>query len=212
MGIFLHSCRAPEKLIKVLSRMGLSVSLASIHRAVHSLSRQSRTGIQHVGRSLIVSYAYDNFDVKLNTGFGIPTVDSLTELLIHLTSGLMLKLHHGVKLDHMRVFGSLWDMNPNNPYASNPKEFDPIQAFELLYRLHSPRPEAHIPGKPRGNRHSRFRAWIFMQTLITYGPSYFAGMRLAVGKPEAVESIPVVKTEQIPLRAMDINQSTVSGT
>ncbi|KAI0084796.1 hypothetical protein BDY19DRAFT_987352 [Irpex rosettiformis] len=209
MGIFLHSCRAPEKLIKVLCRMGVSVSLASIHRAVHSLSRQSSFEIQRTGRSLLVSYAYDNFDVKFNTG--IPTVDGPSDLLVHMTSGMMLKLGHGVKLDDLRVSGSLWDMNPNNPYASNPKEFNPIQAFELLHTLHPPRAEVHVQGRPRGNYHSRFRAWMFLQTLITYGPVYFSGMKAAVGDPPSVESIPICKTEQVPLRAMDINQSRVSG-
>ncbi|KAI0685127.1 hypothetical protein BC835DRAFT_1236158, partial [Cytidiella melzeri] len=65
MGILLRSCRAPEKLVKVLTWMGVSVSLTSIHRAIHSLSRESCLDMQHLGQSLLVSYTYNNFDVKL---------------------------------------------------------------------------------------------------------------------------------------------------
>ncbi|KAI0703413.1 hypothetical protein BC835DRAFT_1410692 [Cytidiella melzeri] len=209
MGIFLHSCRAPEKLVKVLSRMGVSISLTSIHRAIHSLSRESRLDMQRLGRSLLVSYAYDNFDVKFNTG--IPSADGPSDLLVHLTSGTMLKLSHDVKLDDLRVSGSLWDMNPNNPRASNPKHFNPLTTFKMLYSLHPPPPVVHEPGKPRLGRRARFCSWMFVQTLITHGPKYFASMKSFVSQPEAVEMIPLCKTEQVPLRAMDINQSKVSG-
>ncbi|KAI0683413.1 hypothetical protein BC835DRAFT_1295982, partial [Cytidiella melzeri] len=209
MGIFLHSCRAPEKLVKVLSRMGVSISLTSIHRAIHSLSRKSRLDMQRLGRSLLVSYAYDNFDVKFNTG--IPSADGPSDLLVHLTSGTMLKLSHDVRLDDLRVSGSLWDMNPNNPRASNPKHFNPLTTFKMLYSLHPPPPVVHEPGKPRLGRRARYRSWIFVQTLITHGPKYFASMKSFVSQPEAVEMIPLCKTEQVPLRAMDINQSKVSG-
>ncbi|KAI0683212.1 hypothetical protein BC835DRAFT_1423521 [Cytidiella melzeri] len=123
----------------------------------------------------------------------------------------IIKLSHDMKLDNLRVSGSLWDMNPNNPRASNPKHFNPLTTFKMLYSLHPPPPVVHEPGKPRLGRRARFRSWIFVQTLITHGPKYFASMKLFVSQPEAVEMIPLCKTEQVPLRAMDINQSKVSG-
>ncbi|KAI0764453.1 hypothetical protein BC629DRAFT_1255712, partial [Irpex lacteus] len=82
-GLFLHSCNTSEKVIKVLSHMGISISLSSIHRAIHSLSRATRIAIQRHGRSLLISYAYDNFDVKLKVG--IPTAGSLNDSMLHLT-------------------------------------------------------------------------------------------------------------------------------
>lgn len=189
--------------------MGVSISLSSIHRAIHSLSLESAKTLQHLGRSLLISYAYDNFDVKFNVG--TPTADGPDSTLVHLTSGLMLKMNHGVTLDHLRVAGSLWDMSPKNPFASNKKIFDPHRAFELLYTLHPPSPGMPNVRSSCLSRRGQLRAWFFLQTLITYGPKYFAGMKDAVGDPAAVELIPLCKTEVLPFRAMDINQSKVSG-
>ncbi|KAI0083688.1 hypothetical protein BDY19DRAFT_899903 [Irpex rosettiformis] len=154
MGIFLHSCNTPEKVIKVLARMGISVSLTSIHRAIHSLKSACFDDIRSLGRTLLASYAYDNFDVKFSTG--IPTVDGPRETLVHLTSATLLRLDHGVTVDDLRCSDELWEKSPFNPHATN----------HLL---------ANIP------------------------------------LPTPIEQIPVCKTLQVPLRAMDINQSKVSG-
>lgn len=208
-GLFLHSCNTSEKVIKVLSHMGISISLSSIHRAIHSLSRATRIAIQRHGRSLLISYAYDNFDVKLKVG--IPTAGGLNDLMLHLTSGLMLLLNHGVTLDHLRVSGSLWDMNPNNDYATNKKEFDALKTLKFLMTLHIPQPTLSVSSQPTLTRRGEFRAWLFLQTLIAHGPAYFANMKASVGEPSAVEMIPICKTEQMPFRAMDLNQSRVAG-
>ncbi|KAI0692170.1 hypothetical protein BC835DRAFT_1407126 [Cytidiella melzeri] len=157
MGVFLHSCNTPEKVVKVLTRMGISVSLTSIHRAIHSLKSECFTDIRRLGRTLLVSYAYDNFDVKFSTG--IPTVEGPQDTLVHLTSGTLIRLEHGVTAHDLRCGHNLWEKNPNNPNASNP-----IQ-----------------------------------------------DLRESLTAPDAVEQIPIRRAHQVPLQAMKINQSTVSG-
>ncbi|EJF63965.1 hypothetical protein DICSQDRAFT_145419 [Dichomitus squalens LYAD-421 SS1] len=151
MGIFLHSCNAPEKLTKVLSRMGLSISLPSIHRAVRSLSQRSCQDIQLLGRSLLTSYAFDNFDVLLKVL--VHTVDGAQGGLVHLTSGALFQLQQ-VELEDLRCSKLVWERSELNPHASNPR---------------------------------------------------------SLTDPEPVDPIPIAKTHYLPLRAMDINQSTVAG-
>ncbi|EJF60694.1 hypothetical protein DICSQDRAFT_20038, partial [Dichomitus squalens LYAD-421 SS1] len=117
MGIFLHSCNAPEKLTKVLSRMGISISLSSIHRAVHSLSRRSCQDIQLRGRLLLNSYALDNFDVLLKVL--IHTTDGAQGGLVHLTSAALFQLQQ-VTLEDLPCSKLVWERSDLNPHATNP--------------------------------------------------------------------------------------------
>ncbi|KIM76705.1 hypothetical protein PILCRDRAFT_77537, partial [Piloderma croceum F 1598] len=54
-------------------------------------------------------------------------------------------------------------------------------------------------------------SWTFRSDLYEYGPEYFRKFKRKLGKPEWVEKVPVVKMRHAPARAMDINQSKVSG-
>ncbi|KAI0052951.1 hypothetical protein FA95DRAFT_1482269 [Auriscalpium vulgare] len=151
MGIFLHSCNAPEKVVKTLAHMGLSVSLSSIHHAIHSLAMKASLDLQIVGKSRVASYAYDNFDIDFKTT--LPTIEQSVDTLLHLTSGLIFRLAHGVKLEDLKCSEELWKKSRFNDQAAQ----DPPKT------------------------------------------------------PEPVEKIPVTKLSHYPVRAMDINQSKVSG-
>ncbi|KAI0683020.1 hypothetical protein BC835DRAFT_1409479 [Cytidiella melzeri] len=192
MGIFLHLCNTPEKVIKVLARMGIS--------------SECSTDIQKLGRTLSASYAYDNFNVKFSTG--IPTVDSSEDLMVHLTSGTLIRLEHGVTADDLRCADELWNNSPNNSYAKNPIPFLPYQRLQFLHTLH---PEDHDNSAPRLTRRGLFRLYLFKKTLFRYGPQYFKDLQQSLAAPDPVEQIPVCKAHQVPLHAMDINQSKVSG-
>ncbi|EMD35388.1 hypothetical protein CERSUDRAFT_23404, partial [Gelatoporia subvermispora B] len=53
--------------------------------------------------------------------------------------------------------------------------------------------------------------WKFMADLVEYGPEYFWKFKDGLGEPEPVEQISLVKSQQIPVKAMDINESTTAG-
>ncbi|KAI0704921.1 hypothetical protein BC835DRAFT_1403855 [Cytidiella melzeri] len=190
----------------VLARMGISVSLNSIHRAIHSLKSECSTDIQRLGRTLSASYAYNNFDVKFSTG--IPTVDSSEDLMVHLTSGTLICLEHGVTADNLCCADEFWNKSPNNPHAKNPIPFLPYQTLQFLRTLH---PEDHDNSAPRLTRRGLFRLYLFKKTLFRYGPQYFKDLQQSLAALNPVEQIPVCKAHQVPLHAMDINQSKVSG-
>jgi hypothetical protein len=54
-------------------------------------------------------------------------------------------------------------------------------------------------------RRERFNAWKFMHDLVHFGPEYFRRFCKALGDPEEIECIPLVKTSQVPNRSLDIS-------
>ena len=46
LGIFLHSCQTPEKVIEMLAHMGICVLTGTINRAIKSLSVNARCTLQ----------------------------------------------------------------------------------------------------------------------------------------------------------------------
>ena len=60
IGIFLHSCNTPVKVIMALSRMGISILIKSIHNMITSLSKDSQRTIQLLGQTLVAAYVYNN--------------------------------------------------------------------------------------------------------------------------------------------------------
>ncbi|OJT02517.1 hypothetical protein TRAPUB_6934 [Trametes pubescens] len=204
-GIFLHSCGAPEKLVKVLSRMGISIGLSSVHRAVKSLAAHGADDAESLAQTLLVSYAFDNLDFQLPSG--IPTVEKSADGLIHITTGTLLHLEHGVKKDDLRCSKILWERSESNPLASDPRPYNPRATMLHLFSLH-PEPEVPEGGL---SRRGKFRAWFLVRTLIRHGPARFAYFRTHFRDPASIESIPITKLQQQPLRAMDISLSTISG-
>ncbi|KAG0704806.1 hypothetical protein DFH29DRAFT_783663, partial [Suillus ampliporus] len=112
-SIFLQSAHAPQKVIDTLSRMGICVSVDSINAAVVSLSKEAHCGISALGRTLLASYAYDNFEVDLKST--IHTVDKSEDTLKHLTAGLLFPLQHGVTLNDLHCSKALWETSLLNP-------------------------------------------------------------------------------------------------
>ncbi|KAJ3473410.1 hypothetical protein NLI96_g13016 [Meripilus lineatus] len=204
MGIFLHSCNAPEKLIKVLAHMGVSISCDSIHHALKSLSVESHNKVYELGQTQLAAFAYDNLDIKFNTL--ISTKDDPGDGLVHLTTGSLFRLDHGVTIDDLRCSNLLWNRSPDNPLAKDPRKFDPIATYRQLGLLH---PESdHMSGL---TRRGRFNSWVFVQTLLKHGPPTLSSLISQLQDPESVELIPVTKLHQVPIPAMDINPGSVAG-
>lgn len=203
-GIFLHACNTPDKIVKALAHMGISISPSSINNAIRSLSIESANTVRELGQSREAMYAYDNLEVTLNTT--TPTFEQSTDRLIHLTSGMIMRMGHGVKASDLRCSDVVWQMSLVNPRVIYSPTPPPQYTFEHLLTLH---PE---PKHPSGlNRHGRFTSWLFLQALCRHGPPYFHQFLSQIPDPEIVEQIPVTKLEYHPLPCMEINQSKVDG-
>ncbi|KAG6847022.1 hypothetical protein H0H93_010587 [Arthromyces matolae] len=209
IGIFLHSCKTPEKVVEVLARLGISISINAIHNAITSLSAESANRIRSLGQSLLINYAYDNFDVNLKTS--VPTIDKSAISLKHLTSGLIFPLQHGVTMDDMKCSEYLWKRSPLNIYA-NPSDITPTKSWkDVIDRLRNIHPEPNLLTKNGLTRREQFNSWKFLCDLVDYGPTYFSQFRDRLQPPETIEPIPILKTEITPVRSMEFSNSTVSG-
>ncbi|KAJ6586746.1 hypothetical protein B0H10DRAFT_1925747 [Mycena sp. CBHHK59/15] len=133
IGIFLHASNTPSKVIETLARMGISISVDSIHNAVHSLSRETYERLRAMGQTLLVSYTYDNFDI--NFPHVVPTVENSTDTLTHMTSGGLIYMEHGVKTEDMRCSEELWKKNTLNPQF-DARKAPPPRTIKDLEDLH----------------------------------------------------------------------------
>jgi hypothetical protein len=202
-GIFLHSCKTPQKVVQALARIGISISVESIDGAIQSLSHETHSTLQQMGKSLLISYVYDNFDIDFKTN--LPTVERSGTTLEHLTAGTLVRLEHGVTSGHLKCSDELWARSSLNPSVNVHLLASSCTIWDFL-TLHPENPH------PSGlTRQQMFHSWIFYCDLCTYGPEFFREYQSSVKLPDAVESIPVVKMRHAPAKAMDINQSKVSG-
>ncbi|KAG1817860.1 hypothetical protein EV424DRAFT_1324185, partial [Suillus variegatus] len=204
-GIFLQSAHAPQKVIETLSWMGICVSIDSINTAVMSLSKEAHRGISALGRTLLASYAYNNFDVDLKST--VHTVDKSEHTLKHLTAGLLFPLQHGTTLDNLHCSKALWERLLLNPQVDS-MDTATKKGWKDLLTIH---PD-HL-NEAGLSRRDRFNSWKILSDLIEYdnGPTYFHQFKDRLGHLESVEMIPVAKTKILASRAMDISNSTVSG-
>ncbi|KAF8152227.1 hypothetical protein B0H34DRAFT_821021 [Crassisporium funariophilum] len=203
IGIFLHSCHTPQRVIDTLAHMGVSISVNTIHNAITSLSRESADTIREMGQTLLIAYAYDNFDVDLKSA--VPTVEKSATSLQHLTSALIFPLQHGVKSEDLKCSQELWKKSQLNPNAL-PADVASERTWKNFLELHPEEEhQSHL------TRRQRFNSWKFLSDLFNYGPQYFMQFKSLLQNPEAIEMIPLVKTPTIPVRAMEYSNSTVSG-
>ncbi|KAJ7710452.1 hypothetical protein B0H17DRAFT_1155424 [Mycena rosella] len=133
IGIFLHASNTPSKVIETLARMGISISVDSIHNAVHSLSRETSQRLRTMGQTLLVSYAYDNFDINFPNV--VPTIEKSTDTLTHMTSGGLIYLEHGVKAEDLKCSEELWKTNPLNPEFDARKAPPPRTVPEMIEQI-----------------------------------------------------------------------------
>lgn len=200
IGIFLHSCNAPESIMELLARMGVSIAANTVNNAVKNLSKEAQSGMQKLGQTFLASYAYNNLDIDLQ--HTVPTVEKPQDTLIHITSGTMLPLLHGVTLADLDCSDELWKLYHRNPEV---QDLPSIPFYNLLDIY----PED--PDNLGMTRRDRFNAWKYLSDLVNFGPQYFRSFQRKLGNPETVNTIPAEKTSQMPLRTVDVSPSTPAG-
>lgn len=188
IGLFMHGCNTLETVVEFLAHTGISISTTAINDAVTNLSKESAWKRRKTGQTLRTGYGVDNVDIELK--HIVPTVDNPEDALVHLTSGTMLPLYHGVEAADLQCSSYLWQQTKAQQRATGSILVNPD--FTELLDIH-PEHEDH----PSGLTHrERFNAWVFLQTLVLYGLEFFRKFRHDLGEPEEIECIPLVKTEQ----------------
>ena len=180
--------------------MGLSVSTTTINNTVNHLSNEAGQVIRGEGQKLLTFYTYDNLDINLK--HMTPILEKSADTLVHLTTATMMLLRH-VSIEDLQCTEQVWKTSVHNPYTGQAR---PSISIKQLASIHKEPDSTHPLGLQ--TRQHRFNAWKFLTDLINYGPEYFHQFRNKIKEPEMVDGIPVAKTSQIPLRAMDIHENT----
>ena len=170
---------------------------------IRSLSINARRKILELGRTMRAAYAYDNFDVNLKPN--VPLIEKTTESLKHLTSGLIFPLQHGITRDDLKCSEELWRKSRLNPDNVNISKAE--RTYVDLLKLH----QETLENNQRLTRREEFISYLCMRDLIAHGPEYFNNFTKQLKEPDVIEAIPVVKTDILPVYAMEINNSTTSG-
>lgn len=208
VGVYLHSTNTPDKVISTLHHAGLSISQASISRAIRSLSAESLSSLSALGKDLLIAYAYDNFDVLLKASK--PTVENNIDPLKHLTSGLVFTLQHGVQPEDLRVSANLWEKYQYNDTSQSAHKVTRLQMWTALVPRYNALAAASTTTPL--SRNTEFKVYLLLHDLIEHGPDYFKNFHNMLQYPEPIEErIPINKTEIIPVQSMDISNSTVEG-
>lgn len=164
---------------------------------VNSLSTKSADKIRSLARTLTASFAYDNFDMEFKSH--VPTIEKHGDSLKHATSAIIFPLIKTSAQDLM-CSEKLWSTDPINPYIQDHQK-RPLRGLESVLPVSTePSPSIHI----------RILAWHFRHALVTYCES-FKIYQTKLERPETINQIPITRTEYVPCRAMDINQSTTDG-
>ncbi|KAI5996092.1 hypothetical protein EDC04DRAFT_2872395 [Pisolithus marmoratus] len=204
LGIFLQSAHTPQKVVKTLTQMGLSISVTSINAAILLLSKESNHTIKSLGHTMLTAYAYDNFDVDLKTSD--QRVEKSNDTLKHLTSGLLFPLQHGTSLDDLCCSCFLWEWSVHNIHAPALEEGRMGRTYRDLLELH-----LESGGGASTSRQLQYNTWKILSDLVEHGPAHFQQFKDMVGEPEFIKAIPVVKTPIIAAHTMEFVNSTMSG-
>ncbi|KAF9008453.1 hypothetical protein BDQ17DRAFT_1178259, partial [Cyathus striatus] len=165
LGLFLHSCNAPETVCELMSCVGLSISVSTINQAMTSLSQEAYSKMKKLGKTFMTSYAYDNLDIDLK--HAVPTVEKLQDTLIHLTTGTMLPLEHEVTSSDLNCSEELWKSSVNNTSGDTETYKIPFtQLLDHFSKLHKPNPSGL-------SQHEEYNVWKFLNDLVQFRPETF---------------------------------------
>jgi hypothetical protein len=210
ISLFLHSTNTPTQVVEMLAHAGLSIAPSSINSMIQHMSDEAQRKLKDILPGMLSMLAVDNLEIFLQTEQ--PTSMNGGKLA-SLATATSIPMQPGIQKDDLKLSERLWMESPLNQNRSPDAPLMPL-SHNTLMRLSAD--SYFAPDDPRSIE-SLF-AWhirdILLSTNVESIPetlkSKFRAEKL--GMPTARGQIPVVKTIQTPLRAMNISLSTVSGT
>jgi hypothetical protein len=195
VGFFLESKCAPENIVELLSHMGVSVSTQTNRNIVNSLTKSARLRNKNLPDSMFI---YDNFDLDFKTAQ--PTLGN-TGTHISMTSATfapyanceMADLRFAKELHETSRFNK--DIMPGDPRVYTPRVRDIVPQWD------------HAVGV---DPLIKALAWHLRAILVQQEPG-FDIFKLALGLPDVVDALPVVKTRQFPANAINADEGQNDG-
>jgi hypothetical protein len=118
--------------------------------------------------------------------------------------GTMMPLHPDITLDDLNCSDELW-----NNYYRNPGLKCQDSLSIPVYDIHKIHPEQPHPSTL--TRCQWYQVYKYCADLVNSGPEYFRRFRSELKEPEDIQKIPLTKSTQTPLKAVDVSPSTVQG-
>lgn len=168
---------------------------------VLSLSRESHQAIRTAAQSLKYMLAYDNLVIDFGSP-GQSTVENSQRSLWNLTTGTYINHHYN--MEDLRYAEEIRRHDRYNDKVDHRSD-RPYDYFDLLL-LNTTQLDAD-----GFNSSQRFFAWILRSVICTHGPLFFRIFQSRVGTPETVEQLPIRSTDQVPVQAMNHDNSSVNG-
>lgn len=188
MGIYLRACGASRTQIDVLNHMGISVSYTTAIRRLKDLSEERLALTRACVRSRACMIEWDNVN------FSFEVSEQRKDSKTHFDSGTtaILVPLHGVA------------------YGSLPLSLLPVRQ-ERLPVLHFTSDHIYL-GLDALRELEEAMLWDVEDILFNAIPELRARFKDSIAPPRAIRPIPLHQTEQFPLPAMHIDESSLDGT
>ena len=193
MGLFLLGSGASKREIGVLAQAGLSVSPSSINQHIKQLSRENIEIVQNIFKTFLCSIAWDN----LNFAFRIDS--QRLESKDHFDSGTT----GTVVVQH--------DPETNAPAVPGTLPFEFKRARNSSKQIIDDPSSLLLPSPEQSERLELCLLWQLTQIALEHKPE-LAHLKDQFPPCSTVEQIALHITQQHPVPAMHIDESTIEGT
>lgn len=196
IGFFLESKCVPEIVIELLSHMGISVSTFTTGKMVNSLTVSARQRNKNLPPSMFI---YDNFDLDFKVAQ--PTIGR-SGTHVSMTSATFAPY----SMSYPNALQFTKELHATSAFNKDIPPGDP--------RVYTPRVRDILPSNAASqgglDALSKAFAWHIRAILVQQQPAFkiYEGV---LGMPDAVQSLPVVKTVQFPASAINADEGQNDG-
>jgi len=200
VGFFCDSKCTPEIVCEMLAHMGISVSVGATWNMVKSLHKHANICLKTLPPGNMI---YDIFDMDFKVAQPVAGHDSM-----HMSAtSVTFAPYPGTTLDDLQFTKELHetsifnrDLRPTDPKIYKPTAFDLLPPLE-------PISDNGATGSESTGLDALWKAfaWHMRAILVEQEPA-FRKYQCHLGMPEAIDVLPMHKTEQFPANAINANE------
>lgn len=188
IGMYLLATGVPRGAINVLAHAGLSTSYGKIIGDMKKLGLSQLANLRLISKTRAIMFGWDNFNVAYEVA---EQRQDSKNAWINATTATLILLH---------------DVNIGDiPLSMNAPRLTGL-------RLNDFKPHETLPQLKQMQELEAALKWNILDIFIELFPDLRRRFRNEIPPPPAVYQIPVHKTEQYPLPAMKIDESSLEGT
>ncbi|CAG8519930.1 15485_t:CDS:2 [Acaulospora colombiana] len=195
IGVFMHACQVPVRVLGLLHRLGIIISERSIARSLNSAGKDIAQELKVICSSTPMAVAFDNFNLNYNVRE--PTLIS-SSTFSNLSSAIVLELY-GYTEEAVTKRQQLYDMRQSSQWK--------MPTYWSLFKA----PSLFDDELSRGGRVFRALQW-HITRILAEGIHEFKYLADQLGdSPGKVFQIPLHTTRYWSIRAMPFDESKTEG-